>query len=108
MGCGASKGASKKESAKDIVFKPIGIQSMDDFFDKAKEVLDQLASITKPLEDEKDKFFESNGFYDVPGACKHCLKFFTNISIDDILVTKHGFVGMFLALGSMVKVSIFS
>ena len=40
MGCGASKGKADAEpSVQEITFKPIGVKSMEDFFDKAKEVL---------------------------------------------------------------------
>jgi hypothetical protein len=43
---------------------------MDNFFAKAKDILDQLTGITGPLIEEKDKFFEATGFYEVPGASK--------------------------------------
>lgn len=71
MGCGASKGASKEQAPSDITFKDTGVASMDNFFAKAKDILDQLTGITGPLLEEKDKFFEVNGFYEVPGASKY-------------------------------------
>ena len=49
MGCGQSKGTVKSEAPADINFKHIGVVSMDTFFRKAKEILDQLNSITEPL-----------------------------------------------------------
>jgi hypothetical protein len=50
MGCGASKGKAEADpTAADINFKAIGVASMDSFFDKAKEVLDNFANITGPL-----------------------------------------------------------
>jgi len=59
---------------------------LDSFFTKAKELLNSLNSITISLQEQKDKFFEETGFYEVPGA-----------------KLKHVFSGMFLALGSMAK-----
>ena len=50
MGCGASKGKDEADTtAADINFKPIGVDSMDSFFDKAKELLDNFGNITGPL-----------------------------------------------------------
>jgi hypothetical protein len=43
---------------------------MDNFFTKAKDILDTLTGITGPLYEERDKFFEVNGFFEVPGASK--------------------------------------
>lgn len=40
MGCGASKGTNKEENATEITFKPVGVHSMDNFFNRAKDVLD--------------------------------------------------------------------
>jgi hypothetical protein len=71
MGCGASKGTAKEQAPSDITFKPTGVDSMDNFFTKAKDILDTLTGITGPLYEERDKFFEVNGFYEVPGASKY-------------------------------------
>jgi hypothetical protein len=68
MGCGASKGASKELAPADITFKTVGVLSLDNFFAKAKDILDTLTGLTGPLLEEKDKFFEATGFYEVPGA----------------------------------------
>lgn len=70
MGCGESKGTVKGNSPTDIVFKDTGVASMDIFFRKAKDVLDRLKSITGPLNEQKERFMESNGFFEVPGASK--------------------------------------
>jgi hypothetical protein len=43
---------------------------MDEFFSRAKKILKALADITEPLNDQKEKFFEVTGFYEVPGAGK--------------------------------------
>lgn len=75
MGCGASKGSSKEESPSEITFKPVGVECMDNFFKSAKDVLDQLSGITGPLNDEKEKFFDANGFSETPGTSKN-LKIF--------------------------------
>ena len=71
---------------------------MDDFFDKAKEVLDNFKDITGPLAEQKDKFYEATGFYAVPGAGKRS-PIFTYSEV------KHGFLGMFYSLITIVKVS---
>lgn len=69
MGCGGSKGKADAEpTVEDINFRAIGVQSMDDFFDKAKETLDAFKDITGPLGEQKDNFFEATGFYMQPGA----------------------------------------
>jgi hypothetical protein len=49
MGCGASKGKSEDTGDVDITFKATGATSMDNFFDQAKEVLDNFNSLTEPL-----------------------------------------------------------
>lgn len=87
MGCGGSKGKSESEpEMAEVNFKPVGVQSMDNFFDKCKEVLDNFKDITGPLGEQKDAFYEATGFYEVPGA-----------------EIKHGFLGMFYSLVSLVK-----
>lgn len=87
MGCGASKGKEEAEpDVTEISFKPVGVDSMDAFFDKAKEVMDNFKDITGPLGEQKDNFFEVTGFYEVPGA-----------------EVKHAFLGMFYALVALVK-----
>jgi hypothetical protein len=48
----------------------VGVHSLDLFFNKSKETLDALNNITSPLREEKEKFFEVTGFYEVPGASK--------------------------------------
>jgi len=56
MGCGASKGKAEGEAADvtELEFKPIGAPSLDEFFAKAKELLDSIADITGPLGEQKD------------------------------------------------------
>ena len=55
MGCGASKGAPEAQpDITEMTFKPVGVQSMDDFFDKCKETLDSFKDITGPLGEQKD------------------------------------------------------
>lgn len=50
MGCGASKGKAESEATiTEVNFKPVGVDSMDAFFDKCKEVLDNFKDITGPL-----------------------------------------------------------
>ena len=50
MGCGGSKGKSEAETTvEEVNFKPVGVDSMDAFFDKCKEVLDSFKDITAPL-----------------------------------------------------------
>lgn len=50
MGCGASKGKADAEpDVTELNFKPIGVDSLDAFFDKCKEVLDSIKDITGPL-----------------------------------------------------------
>ena len=41
---------------------------MDDFFGQAKKTLDSFKDITGPLNEQKEKFFDATGFYEVPGA----------------------------------------
>lgn len=87
MGCGASKGKADAEATiTEVNFKPVGVASMDAFFDKCKEVLDAFKDITGPLGEQKDNFYEATGFYEVPGA-----------------EVKHAFLGMFYSLVSLVK-----
>ncbi len=87
MGCGASKGKAEAEpNITEVNFKPIGVVSMDEFFDKCKETLDSFKDITGPLGEQKDQFYEVTGFYEVPGA-----------------EVKHAFLGMFYSLVSLVK-----
>lgn len=43
---------------------------MDNFFDKAKELIDGFKDLTGPLGDSKDAFYEATGFYAVPGCGK--------------------------------------
>ena len=69
MGCGASKGKDEAQAdITEIAFKPVGVQSMDDFFDKCSEVTTSFKDITGPLGEQKDAFYEVTGFYAVPGA----------------------------------------
>ena len=70
MGCGASKGSSSSQSV-DITFKPLGVSSMDNFFQKAKDILDDLKALMGPFSEAKDKFLEATGFIEVPGASKY-------------------------------------
>lgn len=87
MGCGASKGKSDAEpTITEVNFKPVGVVSMDAFFEKCTEVLDNFKNITGPLGEQKDNFYETTGFYEVPGA-----------------EVKHAFLGMFYSLVSLVK-----
>ena len=68
MGCGGSKGKDEAEIDADITFKPVGVVSMDSFFDQAKQLLDNFNGLTGPLQEQKDKFFELTGFYLEPAA----------------------------------------
>jgi hypothetical protein len=69
MGCGASKGKEgNAEENIDITFKTVNVNSMDRFFEKAKELMDNLAAITSPLAEQKDSFYEVTGFYAVCGC----------------------------------------
>eukprot|EP00347_Sterkiella_histriomuscorum_P007588 403348343 len=87
MGCGASKGKSDAEpNVSEVNFKPVGVPSIDAFFDKCKEVLDSFKDITGPLGEQKDNFYEATGFYEQPGS-----------------EVKHAFLGMFYSLVSLVK-----
>ena len=87
MGCGASKGKADAEpDVSEMNFKPVGVASMDAFFDKCKETLDNFKDITGPLGEQKDNFYEATGFYEVPGA-----------------EIKHAFLGMFYALVALCK-----
>lgn len=71
MGCGASKGkADGAEENLDITFKTIGVGSMDRFFEQATTLNENFAGITTPLQEQKDAFFETTGFYAVCGAGK--------------------------------------
>lgn len=72
MGCGASTGKSEEntQESANIEFKHTDCWSIDDFFGQAKKVLDAFKDITGPLQEAKDKFFFSTGFYEVPGAGK--------------------------------------
>lgn len=50
MGCGASKGKSESEpTITEVNFKTVGVASMDAFFEKCTEVLDNFKNITGPL-----------------------------------------------------------
>lgn len=53
MGCGASKGRSSSEN-ESITFKHLGVHSMDEFFNKCKEIVDQFKELTSPLDEAKD------------------------------------------------------
>ena len=79
---------------------------MDIFFRKAKDVLDLMAGVTDPLSEQKDKFLEANGFFEVPGASKQLFLeiIFRQQLTCYFLAVKHGFVGMLLALAAMVNV----
>lgn len=73
MGCGSSKGKSEdggNMEAADIEFKDTGVWSIDEFFGQAKKTLEAFKDITGPLGEQKEKFFEVTGFYEVPGAGK--------------------------------------
>ena len=119
MGCGASKGKSDEggntESA-DIEFKHTDVWSVDDFFNQAKRTLDAFKDITGPLQEQKDKFFEATGFYEVPGAGKYLsppksssefLKWISLLLFLDknlFIDVKHAFLGMFLSLSALCNV----
>jgi len=71
MGCGASKGKEEEggnTQEAEIDFKDTGVWSMDDFFGQAKKTLDSFKDITGPLNEQKEKFYDATGFYEVPGA----------------------------------------
>ena len=84
MGCGESTG--KEESSTTIEFKETGAKGVDNFFNKCKEIVDDLTSFESSLQDEKDKFYQATGFEFAPGA-----------------KPKHAFPGMYLALSSTVN-----
>lgn len=85
--CSADKGSAEGQNT-EITFKVTGVQSIDEFFDKAKETVDDFSNCLEPVQTEKEKFFEETGFDYVPAAR-----------------VKHAFNGMFLQLGSQVNVS---
>jgi len=69
-----------------IEFNDTGCHQIDDFFRKAKEVHTALEDITGPIKENRDKLYESTGFYEVPGA-----------------ETKHAFLGMFISFAATVN-----
>ena len=72
MGCGNSKGKDlmSEDDDTEINIKPVGVYSLDKFFDAAKETLDTFMNLTSPITEFKDRFFEVTGFFAVPGAGK--------------------------------------
>jgi hypothetical protein len=71
MGCGALKGEAAEEK---IVFKHLGVHSLDVFFKKCEGLMSDFADMLEPIKKDEVKFFESTGFYAVPGASKNsCL-----------------------------------
>jgi hypothetical protein len=50
MGCGESKGTSKEEK---IVFKHLGVHSLDVFFEKCDKLMKDFTDILEPLDTEK-------------------------------------------------------
>ena len=75
MGCGESKGKAEGGSTEqaEIEFKETGVWSLDQFFESAKKLLDSFKDITGPLNEQKEKFFDVTGFYEVPGAGKQLI-----------------------------------
>ena len=70
MGCGESTGKGEGSGGQDttIEFKEVGCKSVDQLFNEAKELVDQLTSWQSSLEDQKANFFKETGFEFVPGA----------------------------------------
>ena len=101
MGCGSSKGKAEGEGSgsAEIEFKDTGCHSMDRFFESAKKVLDAVKDLTGPLGEQKEKLFESTGFYEVPGAGKDFL-------IYNSKEVKHAVLGMFVCFVASVNVSL--
>jgi hypothetical protein len=85
MGCGESKGKAEGENKEsgEIEFKDTGVYSLDNFFESAKKLMDAFKDITGPLGEQKEKFYDVTGFYEVCGA-----------------EVKHAFIGMFISLSS--------
>ena len=85
--CSKNKGKAVDEGiveSANIEFNQTGVQSLDDFFNQAKRILDSFKDITGPLNQQKDNFLEVTGFYEVPGA-----------------QIKEAFLGMFLSLSAL-------
>jgi len=57
---------------------------MDTFFTKCKELIEEFTTLTGPLNEAKDTFYEASGFFEVPGA-----------------KPKHIIVGVILTFGSL-------
>lgn len=72
MGCGESKGKAEGENKEsgEIEFKDTGVYSLDNFFESAKKLMDAFKDITGPLGEQKEKFYDVTGFYEVCGAGK--------------------------------------
>jgi leucyl-tRNA synthetase len=66
MGCGASTGKAEGNTA--IEFKETGAKGVDEFFNRAKEIVDDVTQLESGLTDEKDKFYAATGFEFAPGA----------------------------------------
>ena len=69
MGCGSSKGKEDKQSD-DIEFKATNVTSMDEFFDKCRDIVSGFKDTVTPFDEYKDSFYEVTGFYEIPGASK--------------------------------------
>jgi len=61
----------KAKTKINLEMKPIGIQEVDEFFDKASDIMIKaIQEEVKPLKDVKISLLEAAGFLDEPGASK--------------------------------------
>jgi prefoldin subunit 5 len=92
MGCGESTGKDDTNMA--IEFKKTDCKTVDEFFDKAQEILESMTSLEGGLQDAKDAFYQQTGFEFAPGASK--IQFY-------FIEPKQAFLGMYLCLASNVN-----
>ena len=71
MGCGESKGEEGSENEVKIAFKDTNCWQMDDFFKKARNLINDFKAIVDPLDDARDDFYNNSGFYEIIGASKY-------------------------------------
>lgn len=75
--------------------------SMDDFFQKCRDIIDSFKGTVTPLDDAKDEFYETTGFYEVPGSSTILIWSLLNPLF---IETKHMIVGMILYFGTLAAV----
>jgi hypothetical protein len=68
MGCGESTGKAEGNTA--IAFKKTNCKSIDELFDSAMELVDDMTTLESDLQDAKADFFKATGFEMVPAASK--------------------------------------